>query len=418
MDKEKYFTAGTKNSPRVTGKASESELRELAHKLSERVKELNCLYGISKLIEERNSSFDEILQGVVNLIPPAWQYPEITCACIRLKNSRFKTANFRETSWKQAETIMVDGEKFGTIEVYYLAEKPESDEGPFLKEERNLIHVIAERLGHIIERKIAGDSLQSLYEEEKKLRKRLQTEMQRRVDFTRNLIHELKTPLTSLVATSQLLVDEERNKKLGKLAEYVWESANNLNNRIDELHDVVKGEIGKLELDLKPLDIGKTLRSIVEETQALAKQEGISINLKLAESLPEVYADAVRVRQIVLNLLNNAFKYAAEGGKVNIKATVKSSSVTVEVQDRGPGITEQEQKYLFDPDYQIGASDKRSGGLGIGLNLCKLLTELHGGKIWIRSKPGKGASFFFTLPLLEDRQKYESINNRGRKKHH
>jgi len=424
--KKKPVITGVKKSREVTSGVSATELRELAHKLSERVKELNCLYGISRLVEERNSSVDEILQGVVDLIPPAWQYPEVTSTCIRLKNSRFKTANFRETSWKQAETIMVNGERFGTIEVYYLAERPESDEGPFLKEERNLIHVITERLGHIIEHRLAEDSLQSLYEEEKKLHERLQAEMQARIAFTRNLIHELKTPLTSLVATSQLLFEEERNKKLGKLTQYVWEGANSLNNRIDELHDVVKGEIGKLELDLKPLNLGKLLLSLVAETRALARQHGITIGLKLEESLPEVYADPVRVRQIVLNLLNNAFKYAAEGGRVNIRVTPKSNFVTVEVRDRGPGIAEHIQQHLFEPGYQMAHPAKRSGGLGIGLALCKLLTELHGGKIWVRSQLGKGSSFFFTLPLLEERQteaqvdteNYESTGNRGRKKHH
>jgi signal transduction histidine kinase len=414
-----------KNSTGITSGFSESELRELTNKLSERIKELDCLYGISKLVEERNSSVDEILQGVVDLIPPSWQYPEVTCACIKLKNQQFKTANFRETSWKQAETIMVNGGRFGTIEVHYLEEKTESDEGPFLKEERNLIHVVAERLGHIIEHRLAENSLQSLYEEEKKLRERIQAEMQGRIDFTRNLIHELKTPLTSLVATSQLLLEEEQNKKLGKLARYVWEGANSLNNRIDELHDVIKGEIGKLELELKPLNLRRLLLSLVEETRALARQHSISINLKLAESLPEVYADAVRVRQIVLNLLNNAFKYAAEGGRVTIKATTKSTYVIVEIQDRGPGITEHEQRHLFEPGYQMAYPGEHSGGLGIGLALCKLLTELHDGKIWVRSQPGKGSSFFFTLPLLKegyiaasrDIVNDESTGNRGRKRH-
>jgi signal transduction histidine kinase len=403
MIRKKKGISGERNSPKFASKASESELRELAHKLSERVKELGCLYGISSLVEEKNLSVDEILQGVVELIPPAWQYPEVTCARIKLKNNQFKTANFKISSRKQSEIIMVNGERFGTIEVYYLEERPNSDEGPFLKEERHLIHVIAERLGHIIDRKISGDKLQSMYKEEKKLRKRLQEEMQGRIVFTRNLIHELKTPLTSLVATSQLLFEEEHDKKLEKLAGYVWEGANSLNNRIDELHDVIKGEIGKLELEPKPLNLGELLHSLVDETQALARQHDISLILKLAESLPEVYADAVRVRQIVLNLLNNAFKYAAEGGRVTIKTAAKSNFVTIEVSDRGPGITEDLQQHLFESGYQITQHHKHSGGLGIGLTLCKLLTELHGGKIWVRSQPGKGASFFVTLPLLKER---------------
>jgi signal transduction histidine kinase len=404
LREKKPAQGSEKEAPGAVRSAGEAELRELAHKLGERVKELNCLYSISRLVEDRNSSVDEILRQIVNLIPPAWQYPEVTCACIKLKNNLFKTRNFKETKWKQSETITVNDEWFGTVEIYYLSEKPESDEGPFLKEERNLIRVIGERLGHIVEHKLAEERLQSLYQEEKELRERLQAEMQGRVIFTRNLIHELKTPLTSLVATSQLLVEEEKNKKLEKLTQYVWEGANSLNNRIDELHDVVKGEIGKLELDLKPLDLGKLLISLVEETKALARQEGVSINLKLDESLREVYADPVRVRQIMLNLLNNAFRYAAEGGRVNISVTPKTGFAVVEVSDRGPGIAESAQQHLFESGYKTEKTDqvaKKSGGLGIGLPLCKLLVELHGGKIWVKSKPGKGSSFFFTLPLLE-----------------
>jgi signal transduction histidine kinase len=385
----------------VTREFAGTKLGELTHKLTERVKELNCLYGITRLVEERHTSLDEVLQGVVDLVPPSWQYPEVTCARIKLKQQQFTTENFSRTAWNQTEDIIVNGELSGAIEVYYLEKMPESDEGPFLREERNLIHAIAERLGTIIEHRLAENSLQQLYEQEKQLRERLQVEMQGRVDFTRNLIHELKTPLTSLLATSQLLVEEENDRRLGKLAHYVWESANSLNTRIDELHDVVKGEIGRLDLELEPLKLGPLLTSLAEETQALAQQQGITLTLKVPEPLPDVYADAARVRQIVLNLLNNAFKYAAEGGMVAIIVTAQAKSVTVEVKDKGPGIAEHEQQHLFEPGFQTTYRNELRGGLGIGLALCKLLVEIHGGKIWVKSRMGKGSSFFFTLPLLK-----------------
>jgi len=375
-----------------------SRLREIAHNLGERVKELNCLYGITRLVERGNPSLDTIMQGVVDLIPPAWQYPEVTCACIRLKDGRYKTAGFKTTRWKQMEDIIVNEAVAGTLEVYYLKDMPASDEGPFLKEERNLIHVVAERLGRIIEHRLAESRLESLYVEEKQLRERVQAEMQRRIDFTRNLIHELKTPLTSLMATSQLLYEEETNRKLGKLARYVWEGANSLNTRIDELHDVIKGEIGKLKLEVKPIDLADLLTSVVNETQALAGQHDVVLRLQIAGPLPPVRADAARVRQVVLNLLNNAFKYAAEGGRVDIRGTARRNFVKVEVRDQGPGIALSEQERLFEPGYQVAHHAEAVAGLGIGLALCKLLVELHGGKIWVKSQPGKGSSFFFTLP--------------------
>lgn len=376
---------------------NDAKLRELNHDLVERIKELNCLYGISRLIEKRETSINEILQGVVKLIPPAWQYPESTCACIKLKDRRFQTDNYREPIWKQIEVVTVYSRPFGTLEVYYLEEKPHAYEGPFLREERELLHVIAERLGTIIEYKIAEKNIQSLYDREKKLRKKLQSEMQSRVYFTRQLIHELKTPLTSLLATSQLLQEETHGTNLEKLAGYVWEGSNNLNSRIEELHDVIRGEIGLLKLNLKLLDVRKLLFSLVEETYALAQQYGVSVNLDLRKPLPKVHADAVRLRQIIYNLINNAFKYAAEGKSIIIRATQESDLVVIEVQDFGHGIPGSKQRNLFKPGYLINQGES-PGGLGIGLTLCKMLVELHGGKIWLESKVGKGSSFFFTLP--------------------
>ncbi len=374
-------------------------LIEIAHKLGERVKELNCLYGITRLVEQPDMTLDEILQGVVELIPPSWQYPEVTCARIKLAEREFATGNFRRTRWKQVETITVDHTVAGHLEVYYLKAMPESDEGPFLIEERHLIHVLAERLGHIIEQKNAEERLHALYEQEKTLRQRLEREAQRRIDFTRDLIHELKTPLTSLLATSQLLYDEERGDRLEKLAGYVLEGASSLNERIDELHDVIKGEVGSLKLDLKPVSLEELLRSVAEETRPLAQQVGCEVRLELSGGLPPVNADAARVRQVVFNLLNNAFKYASGSGEVVITGRAEDGKASVTVTDRGPGIPEQEQKDIFLPGYQ-SERDRTTAGLGIGLALCKLLVELHGGTIGVESRPPGGASFFFTLPLV------------------
>jgi signal transduction histidine kinase len=384
-----------------------SRLGELTRNLHERVKELNCLYEISRLVENVSLSIDDFLQCVVNFVPPAWQYPPITCARIKLTNKEFTTSNFKKTKYKQTQNILVDGQKFGVIEVYYLKKTPSFDEGPFLKEERNLLNVIAERIGHNIEHKIAVDNVHSLYQRERELREKLQIEMRVRVDFTRKLIHELKTPLTSLIATSHLLYDETKGERIGKLAKYVLESAGNLNNRIDELHDVVRGEIGILKLNLKRVEIGELLRAVIEENRAFCQECGISINLSLDESLPEVEVDSERIRQVMLNLINNACKYAKSGGKIDINVCSKTDFVQIEVKDFGRGISEERQSTIFEPGYQLVYHNELSGGLGIGLVLCKTLIELHGGKIWLTSKIDKGASFFFTLPIKKDQ------NNRG-----
>ncbi len=142
-------------------KRAEEDLQVKTHELGERVKELNCLYGISKIAEKRDLVLDETLQGVVNLIPPSWQYPEITCARIILDGQQFKTKNFvqsRLVAGQSAEIIAHD-KIIGSVEVGYLEEMPEIDEGPFLKDERSLINEIAERVGIIIERSRAEEKI-------------------------------------------------------------------------------------------------------------------------------------------------------------------------------------------------------------------------------------------------------------------
>ncbi len=143
---------------------AEKELEKRTNDLNERVKELNSLYGISQLVEKRGISLEEIIQGTANLIPTTWQYPEITCARIMMGDQEFKTKNFRKTDWRQACDIIVHGELSGTVEVYYLEEKPACHEGPFLQEERTMINTIAQRLGRITERKRTEKEVRCLKE--------------------------------------------------------------------------------------------------------------------------------------------------------------------------------------------------------------------------------------------------------------
>ena len=140
-------------------KISTDALQKKTDDLAEQVKKLNCLYGIAHVREKKDISLEETFQEIVDLIPPSWQYPDISCARIFLEGKEFKTKNFKETTWKQTTDIMAFGECVGSVEVCYLEEKPEIDESPFLKEGRDLISAIAERLGKIIERVRAEEAL-------------------------------------------------------------------------------------------------------------------------------------------------------------------------------------------------------------------------------------------------------------------
>ncbi|MBF0277432.1 MAG: PAS domain S-box protein [SAR324 cluster bacterium] len=134
-------------------------LRRQSQNLNGRIKELNCLYGISHLEEDESIGLDELLQKTIDLIPSSWQYPEITCARLSLESQVFKTSPFEETVWKIESFIWNLGKNIGNLEVFYTREMPELDEGPFQKSERNLINAIADRLGRIIERKLVANEL-------------------------------------------------------------------------------------------------------------------------------------------------------------------------------------------------------------------------------------------------------------------
>lgn len=146
-------------------KRIEHTLLEKTHDLRERIKELNCLYSISQLREEEGNTLGETLQKILDAIPPAWQYPEIASARMILEDKEFITENFEESIWKQACDIIVHGKRAGSLEVYYSKEKPDRDVGPFLKEEKLLLHALCERIGRFIEHKRAEEALRKAHDE-------------------------------------------------------------------------------------------------------------------------------------------------------------------------------------------------------------------------------------------------------------
>ncbi|MEI7485281.1 MAG: PAS domain S-box protein, partial [Ignavibacteriota bacterium] len=135
-------------------------LKETEHRLNERNKELQALYGLSQLADNEILNLESLCRKVLVILKGAWQYPDITCCRIIIEGAEYCTDNFAETEWKQSETIKVNGEVIGSIDVLYLKKKKEADEGPFLTEERNLINDLAERMGHIIQRVRAEDKKQ------------------------------------------------------------------------------------------------------------------------------------------------------------------------------------------------------------------------------------------------------------------
>lgn len=241
--------------------------------------------------------------------------------------------------------------------------------------------------------------LRKLYENEKSLRKKLEDEVNKRIEFTRALVHELKTPLTPILFSSELLADEISEQPLKSIAQNIRRGASNLNNRIDELLDLARVEIGSLKLHLKPVNPERLIGNVASDSAALFQRYNQHLVVNIADRFPEILADEERLHQIILNLLVNASKFTPEGGTITLSSGIAKNSFLLEVKDNGIGIPKKDQKRIFEAYQRHSADRERFSGLGLGLALCKRLVELHGGRIWVESRLGKGSTFSVSLPL-------------------
>jgi PAS domain S-box-containing protein len=250
----------------------------------------------------------------------------------------------------------------------------------------------------ITERKLTQRKLEGLYEEEKRLRASLQEEIEKRSKYTRALVHELNTPLTSILASGELLEAEIEDGTLAALVANIRRSSHNLKQRIDELIELARGETGLLKINALPVDMGRLMREIESETRPLVKKKGLELELKVEGELPLALGDQGRLRQVLFNLISNAMKYT-QSGKVEVRGRKVGESIEVSVKDSGRGIGPEEMEHLFDPYRRKRNEGQELGGLGIGLALSKMYIDLHGGKIEVESEAGQGSTFRFTVPI-------------------
>jgi len=227
-----------------------------------------------------------------------------------------------------------------------------------------------------------------------------------RSTFLANMSHELRTPLNSIIGYTDLLLDrvdgditEEQDKSLTK----VHNNAKNLLTLINDILDMSRIESGRVELDLRAVDLQDIIQKAVYALEPLINKKGLIIDIDFDERLPLAYADLDRVRQVVTNLLHNAIKFTSEGRiTLSVRPSQTPKFVEVCISDTGMGIREEDLNNLFDMFRPLDISATRPyGGAGLGLSICKGLVEMQGGNIWAESKYGEGSKFYFTLPAKE-----------------
>lgn len=232
-------------------------------------------------------------------------------------------------------------------------------------------------------------------------RKSQQEEILQSQQFLSSLSHELKTPLTAIVASTDLLIEELEKKNdemLLRLAKNIAHSASSLSNRLKELIGISFNQISAFGIEKKRMDFTYFVNDIIEQIMPLAREKKQSLMVEVEPSII-VYADAQRLEQILLNLISNAIKFTPEGGRIYFRAKTKGDELIAEVQDTGKGIANSEKPKLFHPYYRLQADRQNIPGLALGLSITKSLVELHNGKIWVESQEGKGSTFSFSIPL-------------------
>lgn len=356
--------------------------------LRERVKELTCLYSLTQLVECSGISLAEILQGAVELLPPAWQYPEWAAGRILFDGRSYVTGNFREGGQAQSAPIEVNGKLRGRVDVVYLEEMPSAHEGPFLQEERHLIDAVARQIALVVERRQAEED-----------RFRLQGQL-RHADrlatigqLAAGVAHELNEPLGNILGFAQLAqkhrnLPEEVIQDLGKIVATCLHARQIINSLL------------LFSRQMPPQKARMSLNLVVEEAMGLleerCRRNGIAIVRSLCAALPEITADASQLRQVLVDLVVNAVHAMPDGGVLEVATRVGGNGVLLTVQDNGIGMSEEVLKEIFVPFFTTKDVNE---GTGLGLPVVHGIVTSHGGKIRVQSAPSQGARFDIELPL-------------------
>jgi signal transduction histidine kinase len=274
---------------------------------------------------------------------------------------------------------------------------------PFRADHLEVLRVFGDHIAAVIDRaemmERLGSRNRELEEDVEKL-----GELNRMKDvFLSTASHELKTPLSSVMAYAELLDDQEGKLTPEQTREFVGRlrgEAQRLLGLVDDILDVSRLESGSMPLKMSFVSVNDIVGAAVETTKGLAKKYGVEVRTELEADLPRLSLDEVKVRQVVVNLLVNAVKFSPQGSTVSVRTQRDGRFLKLEVNDVGPGIAPETAPHTFELFGQgSGADGEGRNGLGLGLHLVKRLSELHGGHVGVHSRDGEGSTFWVRLPV-------------------
>ena len=349
--------------------------------LLERIKELDCLYGITRLAQRADQPLDELLTAIAGLIPASWQHPDIACASIRLGDERHSSPNFRPTPWRQSSPILIRGEACGEVEVCYLEERPQCDEGPFLREERSLIDAVADLVGRIAAQRRAEERMRALSQE---LIMAQENERQR---IARELHDHLAQDLS--LARADLERIHCTLSQDGPCRVQVSAIAERLTAAIRGIRDLAYGLLppGLTELGL--------VETVLAHCEDFSLRHGIVVDV-FADGLAGVDFDfdtQINIYRLIQEALNNVRKHA-RASRVVIRMLGAYPSLIVRIEDDGCGM-------------DLDSCQAQTGrGRRMGLWSMRERVRLLDGTISFKSRPGQGLQIRIETPLNRSRREH------------